>query len=125
MSLHRRHDRSQHNDISKKMRSLAKLVLTSREVDGAESTLTLHSMIVGATFDIVLKATEIICKLEISESGRPLLENTSFGVKIGHILVKIAEIKKGMGLRTNSQFMIKDSDDFSALHKSDWTANIS
>ena len=117
MSLFRRHGRSRHNDISQKMRMLARLVLGTRKVDGIESTATLHEMISGASFDAVVKATEIICQVDSSDLGRPLFKNPTFGVKIGHILVKCAELKKGLGIRTSSQSMREDADAFIALHK--------
>ena len=110
---------------SQKMRSLARLVITARNILGGDDTTTLHSLISAGCFDAVLQATENICVLENDESGRPLFKNPSFGVKIGHILVKCAKIKKGLGIRTNSQIMINDSDAFLGLHKTDWTNVIS
>jgi hypothetical protein len=125
MSLYRRHGRNRHNDISQKMRMLARLVLQTKKIGGVEPDVNLHMLLCGASFDAVLAATEEICQVDSSELGRPLFKNPSFGIQIGHILVKCAELKKGLGIRTNSVSMVQDSDSFISLHKSDWTSVIS
>lgn len=58
-TLHRRHGRIRCNDMSQKMRQLARLVLAVREAEtGAQSMATLESLISGVGFDYVLTATE-------------------------------------------------------------------
>jgi sulfur relay (sulfurtransferase) DsrF/TusC family protein len=126
-TLHRRHGSNRCHDISQKMRLLARLVLATRE--GAEnrvhSSSTLESLISGRGFDAVIEATESLCQLEDDELGRPLFKNPSLALHVGHVLVKCAEIKKGMGIRNNFPTTIADADAFLALHKADWTSRIS
>lgn len=121
MSLYRRHGRSRHNDISQKMRSLARLVLMMREMNSVDASASLQTILNGGCFDAVLKATEAICKLEANELGKPQFKNPSFGIRVGHMLVKAAELKKGLGIRTSCSIMISDADHFLALHKNEWT----
>lgn len=61
MSLPRRHGRARHNDISQKMRSLARLVIAVRNMDGVDASVSLQLMISGSFFNAVLTATETIC----------------------------------------------------------------
>lgn len=126
-SLHHRHGRQRVHDVSQQMRQLARLLIEVRfEGDAAEQHVTLDRCLNGSHFDNVLEATERLCKREIdSDSGRPLFKNPSLGLKIGHILVKCADIKKGMAIRVGDKVMEAEADAFLTLHRSEWTNKIS
>ena len=123
-TLHRRHGKNRCHDISQKMRHLARLVLAVKQSSHPEFP-TLDTLISGAGFDCVLETTGNLCQLEDNELGRPLFKNPSLGLKLGHILVKCAEIKRGIGIRNSIKSMIKDADAFINLHGADWTDCVS
>jgi len=124
-TLYRRHGKTRCHDISQKMRLLARLVLSVRQGRYAGQYPNLESLITGAAFDCVIETTEQLCQLEENELGRPLFKNPTLGLNMGHILVKIAEIKRGMGIRNSIRSYIDDADAFLNLHKADWTNHIS
>lgn len=102
------------------MRSLARLVLTMREMNSIDSSTSLQTILNAGCFDAVLKATEAICKLEANTLAKPQFKNPSLGIRVGHMLVKATELKKGLGISTGCSIMISDADHFLALHKNEW-----
>jgi len=75
----------------------------------------------AAYFDTVVEATRSLCIPDGSAETRPVFSNPSIGLKLGHALAKCTELKKGNG----NKLEMKETDDFLALHKSEWTSSIS
>ena len=76
-------------------------------------------------FDNVVEATSSLSLPSTSALGRPVFSNPSIGLKLGHALVKCAEIKKGLGIRQDDNGAIKDVDAFLSFHESEWTSSVS
>jgi len=130
--LHERLGKNRVNDICQRMRQLARLVkevnrIRNSEADSSTSVaqLDLNSCIGRSHYDQVVDATKRLCGHFDDPCGRPLFSNPSLGLKLGHNLVKCAEIKRGIGLRLNDLHMIQESKAFISLHKSDWTNRVS
>jgi hypothetical protein len=121
-SLYHRHGRQRVHDISQQMRQLARLLLEVRfEGEEADHQVTLERCLSGRHFDRVVEATERLCKREIdNDSGRPLFQKPSLGLKLGITLGNCADIKKGMAIRMGDKVMENEADAFLTLHKSDW-----
>lgn len=125
-ALYHKYGRQRVHDISQQLRILARLLSAVRKERGAEKQTTLESLLSGRNFDRVVEATEKLSKRHIDkDTGRPLCVKPSVGLKLGHILVKCAEMKRGMGIRTGDSVMEKEADAFLSLHSGEWTNKIS
>jgi hypothetical protein len=126
MALHRRHGRQRKYDIAQRTCQLARFTTAVNELypdDGKK--ISLEGCIPAGRFEHVLNATEKLCSQFDDPTGRPLFGNPSLGLKLGHSLIKCAEIKKGLGLKTENKMMVDEADAFLALHKAEWTNYIS
>jgi hypothetical protein len=129
-SLHERLGINRAHDISQRKRQLARLV---REVNTVNRSLSndnaehvdLLECISGRYFDLVVQATRQFCGYYDDPSGRPMFTNPSLGLKLGHNLVKCAELKKRLALRSGSIEMHADAEPFLTLLKSEWTSSVS
>ena len=127
-TLHRRLGRNRANDISQCMRQLARLTIRVNAItESSESqcNVSLSQCLSGAYFDTVVEATRSLCTPDGSAETRPIFNNPSIGLKLGHALAKCAELKKGNGIRNDDELDMKEADAFLALHKSEWTSSIS
>lgn len=128
-SLHHRHGHvpQRVHYISQQLRQLSRLLFEVRfGEDEPNEQVTLDKCLSARRFDMVLQATERLCKREVrSDSGRPLYENPCIGLKMGHNLVKCAEIKKGQAMRAGDTVMEQEANAFLILHKTDWSNKIS
>jgi hypothetical protein len=129
-SLHQRLGRARAHDISQSMRQLAKLILEVNKIHCAQASnavehIDLNQCISGRYFDVVIQATQQLCGYFDDPCGRPMFHNPSLGLKLGHSLIKCAELKKGFALRCGSTEMSDDAEAFLSLHKSEWTNSIS
>lgn len=129
-SLHQKLRKSRANEISQQMRQLAKLVLQvnntrKNQANNGEGDIDRNQCICGMYFDSVVEATKQLCDPYDDPNGRPLFHKLFMGLKLGHSLVKCAELKKGLALRCDSDEMSDDAEAFLALHKAEWTNKIS
>jgi len=127
-SLHQRLGKNRAHDISQRMRQLGRLVtqINSLQNEGSRETkVSLSECLSGSMFDTVVQATCVMSVPSNSALGRPLFNNPSIGLKLGHALVKCAEVKKGIGIRQDDDNTIKEADAFLSLHKSEWTSSVS
>jgi len=123
---HHKHGKQRVHDVSQQMRHLARLLAEVRKQETADEQTTLEGLLSGSNFDRVVEATERLSKRHIDkDTGRPLCVKPSVGLKLGHILVKCAEMKKGMGIRTGDKVMENEADTYLSLHRSEWTNKIS
>ncbi|XP_071491977.1 uncharacterized protein [Diadema antillarum] len=114
----------QKNDIGKRMRQLARLVL---KVDEIDQPVTLNQCIDGKMFDVVVEATHQLCVAaeETTMSGMPMTKSPSLGLHIGYSLIKCCNLKRGIAIRLGDQRMRREADDFKDLYESEWADLIS
>ena len=123
LSLHQKLGRRRSHDISQRMRQLARL-MDKVNSDRAQR-VHLSECLSGRMFDCVVLATLSLCGSFDDPSGRPLFHNPSLGLKLGHSLVKCAEVKKGIAIRKGDTVLAKEAEDFLTLHKAEWTNRVS
>lgn len=126
-SMYDRHGKNRAHDISQRMRQLARLLREVNRMRPKEmlESLDLDGCLSGNSFDLVIDATRSLCGYHDDQSGRPLFHNPSLGLKLGHSLAKCADLKKGLALRSANAVKIQDAEAFLAIHKADWTDNVS
>jgi hypothetical protein len=122
-SLYRKLGTHRATDICQRMRQLARLVITANSLNN--KSLQLKSYIDGCHFDDILNATEKLSGATTDDNGRNIFNTPSFGLKLGHALVKCANLKKREAIKTVDIAMEKEADRFLAMHKSDWLAYVS
>ena len=110
-------------DISQRMRQLGRLLITLLQMDSAKSGL--ENFISGECFDTVIQATEELCGVMTMDDGRRAFKIPSFAVRLGHLLVKIGNVKRGCALRSKNDSDHLDADNFLSLMKSEWTDAVS
>ena len=88
------------HDISQRVRQMGCLKVKLHEVSKLVKPLTCH--ITGTHFDNVIAAVEKLCGLTVDNRGRHCFKNPSLALKLGHSLVKCAQIKKGLAVREDN-----------------------
>jgi len=91
------------------------------ESSQSQCNVSMSQCLSDAYFDTVVEATHSLCTPDGSAEMRPIFSNPSIGLKLGHVLAKCAELKKG----NDDELEMKETDDFLALYKSEWTSSIS
>lgn len=109
------------NDISQRVRQLGRLKCEL----GLSSTAQLSDLISGPGFDTILEGVHSLCNLYENKQRIKVFEVPSLALRLGHSLIKCAEIKKGLGIRQKNQQMKLDAEDFISLHSGDWTDSVS
>ena len=125
-TLHRRLDRNSANDISQRMQQLARLMIhinAITESSQSQCNVSMSQCLSDAYFDIVVETTHSLCTPDGSAETRPVFSNPSIGLKLGHALAKCTELKKGNHIKNDNKLEMKETDDFLALHKSEWTSS--
>jgi hypothetical protein len=127
MSMHERHGKNRVHDICQQMRQLGRLLIevNALQLQKNAPKMTLSQCITGSNFDTVVQATRNLCTQIDDPSGRPLFKSPSIGLKLGHHLVRCAEIKKGMAIRADCIVTDREAESFLALHKAEWTGRVS
>jgi hypothetical protein len=111
------------HDIIQRMRLLGKLKLAALQT--LQSQLSLMECIDGLHFDTLVQATVQLCCPEVDSRGRNLFKTPSIGLRLGHVLLKCAHIKRGMGIRRNDNDMRSEAERFIELHNGEWTDKVS
>ena len=103
-NLHQRLGRNRAHDISQRMRQLARLILrVNTMIENRQCKVSLCQCLSGVYFDTVVEATRSLCTPHEASENRPLFRNPSIGLKLGHALIKRAELKKGIGIRNDDE----------------------
>jgi hypothetical protein len=110
-------------NICQRMRQLGRFLVTANSLHN--QCLHLTSYIDGRHFEDVLTATENLSGAMSDQHGRSSFSTPSFGLKLGHALVKCAHLKKREAIIMANVAMEREADRFIALHKSDWLDVIS
>ena len=111
-------------DIAQRMRQVARLKL-QLGVAKNNGDFNLSDVLTGGGFDEVLKAVEVECEAFVDTTGRRLFKNPAVALKMGHSILKLAQLKRGIAIRSSNSEAQKEADDFMSLHKSDFTDRIS
>ena len=111
-------------DISAKMRELARLLVIVRQNDD-DTNASLDSVMTSQGFDRVLSAIDVVGQPTTSACGRRIFQKPGIVIKLGASLVKCAQLKRGQGLRDGDSVAVNEAEDFLALHKYEYTDNMS
>ena len=74
---------------------------------------------------MVIKGTEEICGVMHTEDGRRTFKTPSLAVRLGHLLIKIGNVKRGWALQCQNEANRLASETFLSLVKSEWTDTVS
>lgn len=111
------------NYISQRMRQLGKLKIKLNEMSKKNNSL--DSYIAPQYFDLIISAVKEMAGFQRNEQQICVFDTPSFALTLGHNLVKVAEWKRGIAIRTSDCEAKNESDNFLLLHASDWTHLIS
>src|SRR6218665_33804 len=107
------------------MRQLSRLLKEVSKDSSLPALTTLDSLLTGSNFDRVVAATERLPgRYKDTETRRPMCRKPSVGLKLGHLLRRCAELKKGDAIRTEDEVMGKKAYTFISLHGSEWNSKI-
>ena len=104
-------------DISSSMRTLARLQIRLRQ----HGVVGLGDDITGSDFDKVTEAVEVEGGLYMHDSGRQLFRSPAYVLKAGNGLLRCAQMKRGVALRTGDSVALKEADDYISLHSAEFT----
>lgn len=122
-SRYKRIGRYRSTEVAQGMRLLARLLISVQGI--TNSSITLNECVSGQHFDHVLTAVESLCDARTDDTGRNIFDKPSLGTKIGHALVKCAQLKKREAIKDGSKRLKAEAEAFLALHESDWSDTIS
>ena len=109
--------------ISQRIRQLGKLLLKLMQIDTKKDSLT--NFLSGEAFDIVIKGMEELCGVTHTEDGRRAFKTPSLAVRLGHLLIKIGNVKRVWALRCQNKADRLAAETFLSLVKSEWTDTVS
>ena len=105
------------------MRQLGRLLLKLLQIDTKKDSLT--NFLSGEAFDIVKKGTEELWGVMHTEDGRHAFKTPSLAVRLGHLLIKIGNVKRGWALQCQNKANRLAAETFLSLVKSEWTDTVS
>jgi hypothetical protein len=73
----------------------------------------------------VVRASEELCGVLVTADGYRAFETPSLALRLGHLLVKLADIRKGICLRERDKIGMEEVEGFLTLLKSEWTDTMS
>ena len=97
------------------MQELGRPVLEARKC--CENIASLSDCLDPSNFDFVIEAVTDLSGWNADEGT---LKCSSIGIKLGHSIEKCALILKCLGIKSESKGMIKQAEDFIALHLLSW-----
>jgi len=121
--LLRKLGRSRAHDVPQRMRQLARLKIQLKVASKSSKSLMMY--ISGANFDTVIDAVNKLCGLTIDDIGRHWFTKPSLALKLGHSLVKCAQVKKGMAIREDKVEMRREAESYMDLHTSEYSDLVS
>ena len=105
-----------YNEISNKLRNIARLVLVFRNV-AMEQEATSFSLIDPGNWDNLIKAMKQL----VNHEGNDNVGVPSLLLRVGRSLESIAQAKRAVGIKTKNHGMIEDSRLFLELHQQYWS----
>src|SRR6218665_2468458 len=122
---HHKHGERRKNVTSQEMHQLSRLLKEVCEDNAGNEPTTLASLLTGSNFDRVVAAAERLPgRYKDTDTRRPMCRKPSVGLKLGHLLRRCAELKKGDAIRTEDEVMGKEADTFISLLGSEWNSKI-
>jgi len=109
------------SDIVQRMRQLAKFTSLMSE----NRQMSLSDCLDGKNFDRGIAVIEQMCGVKQDERGRKLYDKPSVGLRIGHSLLKCAQLKRGFSIRNNDSVMLEEAETYIKLHGSEYTDSVS
>ena len=111
------------NDISQRLRQLARLLIECRNKI-EDSTLSFNDLLCSDKFDICIEGAHSVCGLNITNDGRREFKIPSLALRLGHLLGKMVAAKQGFCLRNNNTEGLKEAERFGLLLQGEWTDTI-
>ena len=105
------------HDISQRMRLLRRLLLKLMQIDTKIDSLS--NFLSGEAFDIVIKGKEELCGVIHTEDGKRSFKTPLLAVRLGHLLIKIGNVKRGWALRCQNEVDRLAAETFHSLVKSE------
>lgn len=113
------------NNISQRMRLLARLLLMLQEKHGKKELL---EFIDPNYFDSIVAETKTLGGYSLSDKNgekRPSFSKPSLPLKMGYVLEQICELSKGIAIKSNDEGLLKKAEQFSQLYSMEWRHQIS
>ena len=111
------------HDIAQRMRQLGRLKIKLNQSCAEPKNLSHY--ITANNFDKVVESVQNLAKLQTSSEGIKIFEVPSLALRLGHNLLKCAEIKRGIAIRSVDTDTKQSVDNFIQLHTSEWTDKVS
>ena len=113
------------HEIAGRMRQLARLLITIRDV--TKTKVDLFTCLSGSWFDRVVCATRQLCVVqsETTIQGVKMLQKPSLGIHLGYSLLKCCAVKRGKDLRSNSTEIHQEASTFAELMSIEWNNKVS
>jgi len=101
-------------EISRKLRSMAKMITNYNRLNN--STITATEMIDPSNWDSI-----IVCVKElVNHEGNESVGTPSLLLTLGRSLSALASLKRGLGIKTKNEIMVKNAQAFLYLHEVEW-----
>ena len=110
------------NDISQRMRQLGRLKCVLCSGDG---TKQLADYITAGSFDDIIEAVQVCAGSKENVDDVSVFTIPSLALRLGHSLLKCAQIKKGVGIRKDDDKTVKDAKAFEDLYAVEWNDRVS
>lgn len=118
-----KHGPSQKKLISQYMRIMGRLLIVLRE-ENQNDNLALEDVINPESFDNVVHAVQLLAKRSIGQRNQPEFQLPSLALKLGHHLMKCAQILKGKALKTRNKKMEDNASSFIDLYTLEWATKV-
>lgn len=109
-------------DISARMRALGRMMI---EIKDDNPDLCLNDVIGKNTFDKVVHAVELLSGLHQTSEGTRAFNTPSLPMRLGNILRKICQIKRGLAIRAGNSIEENEANCFDKLMDGEWADSIS
>ncbi|XP_068720834.1 uncharacterized protein [Montipora capricornis] len=111
------------HDISQKMRHLARLLISLREVVNNENA-QLSQFLRPSKFDAIVKCVMQISKFDVKR-GEKEVGTPSLALHIGHSLKKCVAVVRGKALREKDKDVLEDVEHSEKLMEAEWNYRVS
>ena len=103
------------NEISSKLRCMARLILKYREIEGSNEITSL-SLIDPSCWDKVINSVKSLVNHKVQKVGTP-----SLLLNIGRSLACLAGAKRALGIKMKDDSIVHDARNFLELHNEEWS----
>lgn len=121
--LHKKLGKRRHNDIAQRMRQLGRL--HCKLVNDDELKQPLSTYLSGKQFDHTIEAVYAVCDYTVNEQDVPIFQKPGLALRLGHNLVKVAQIKRGLAIRQDDNLAEMEAERFLKLKYAEWPDRVS